>query len=93
MEFVENAPFRETHPAFHAAVLGPDEMVWIGLATRPGEETRRWLVIGPAGQLRGQVNLPAEAKVLAVDVDRFALLQRNDLDEEEVRLYRYARRR
>ena len=93
LEFVENAPFRETHPAFHAAVLGPDEMVWIGLATRPGEETRRWLVIGPAGQLRGQVNLPAEAKVLAVDVDRFALLQRNDLDEEEVRLYRYARSR
>ena len=91
LEFVENAPFRETHPAFHAAVLGPDEMVWIGLTTRPGEETRRWLVIGPAGQLRGQVNLPAEAKVLAVDVDRFALLQRNALDEEEVRLYRYAR--
>ena len=77
LEFVENAPFRETHPAFHAAVLGPDEMVWIGLATRPGEETRRWLVIGPDGQLRGQVDLPAEAKVLAVDVDRFALLQRN----------------
>ena len=93
LEFVENAPYRETHPAFHAAVLGPDEMVWIGLATRPGEETRRWLVIGPAGQLKGQVNLPAEAKVLAVDVDRFALLQRNDLDEEEVRLYRYARSR
>ena len=91
LEFVENAPYRETHPAFHAAVLGPDEMVWIGLATRPGEETRRWLVIGPDGQLRGQVDLPAEAKVLAVDVDRFALLQRNALDEEEVRLYRYAR--
>ena len=93
LEFVENAPYRETHPAFHAAVLGPDEMVWIGLATRPGEETRRWLVIGPDGQLRGQVDLPAEAKVLAVDVDRFALLQRNALDEEEVRLYRYARSR
>ena len=91
LEFAENAPYRETHPAFHAAVLGPDEMVWIGLATRPGEETRRWLVIGPDGQLRGQVDLPAEAKVLAVDVDRFALLQRNALDEEEVRLYRYAR--
>ncbi|MCE2454208.1 MAG: hypothetical protein J4G12_00100, partial [Gemmatimonadetes bacterium] len=42
VEFVQNAPYRETHPAFHAAVLGPDEMVWIGLATRPGEETRRW---------------------------------------------------
>lgn len=30
----ETAPYRETHPAFHAAALGPDQMVWIGLATR-----------------------------------------------------------
>ena len=87
MEFVENAPYRETHPAFHAAVLGPDEMVWIGLATRPGEETRRWLVLGPDGQPRGWLDLPAEASVLAIDADRFLLLQRNALDEEDLRLY------
>ena len=89
MEFVENAPYRETHPAFHSAVLGPDEMVWIGLVTRPGEETRRWLVLGPDGQPRGWLDLPAEASVLAVDADRFVLLQRDALDEEEVGLYRY----
>ena len=89
MEFVENAPYRETHPAFHSAVLGPDEMVWIGLPTRPGEETRRWLVLGPDGQPRGRLDLPAEASVLAMDADRFVLLQRDALDEEDVRLYRY----
>jgi len=89
MEFVENAPYRETHPAFHSAVLGPDEMVWIGLVTRPGEETRRWLILGPDGQPRGWLHLPAEASVLAVDADRFVLLQRDALDEEEVGLYRY----
>lgn len=89
LEFVENAPYRETHPAFHSAVLGPDEMVLIGLGTRPGEETRRWLVLGPDGQPRGWLDLPAEASVLAIDADRFVLLQRNALDEEEVRLYRY----
>ena len=89
MEFVENAPYRETHPAFHSAVLGPDEMVWIGLATRPGEETRRWLVLGPDGQPQGWLDLPAEASVLAIDANRFVLLQRTALDEEEVRLYRY----
>ncbi|WP_419934179.1 6-bladed beta-propeller [Candidatus Palauibacter sp.] len=89
VEFVENAPFRETHPAFHSAVLGPEELVWIGLATRPAEETRDWLVIGPDGQPRGRLNLPADASVLAVDADRFVVLQRDALDEEEVRLYRY----
>ena len=89
VEFVENAPYKETHPAFHAAILGPDEVVWIGLATRPGEETRPWLVIGGDGQPRGWLDLPAEASVLAIDADRFVLLQRNALDEEEVRLYRY----
>ena len=89
VDFVENLPYRETHPAFHSAVLGPEEMVWIGLATRPDEETRRWLVIGPDGQLRGWSDLPAQASVLAVDTDRYVLLQRDALDEEEVRLYRY----
>ena len=89
VEFVENAPFRETHPAFHSAVLGPEELVWIGLTTRPAEETRDWLVIGPDGQPRGRLNLPAEASVLAVDADRFVVLQRDALDEEEIRRYRY----
>ncbi len=89
LEFVENASRRETHPAFYSAVLGPDEIVWIGLATRFGAEMRRWLVIGPDGELSGQIDLPAEASVLAVDADRFALLLRDALDEEEVRLYRY----
>ena len=88
-QMVENAPYKETHPAFHSAVLGPDELVWIGLATRPAEETRDWLVIGPDGQPRGRLNLPADAGVLAVDADRFVVLQRDALDEEEVRLYRY----
>lgn len=89
VDFVENLPYRETHPAFHSAVLGPDEMVWIGLATRPDEETRRWLVIGPDGQPRGWLGLPAQASALAVDVDRFVSLQRDALEVEEVRLYRY----
>ena len=84
---VENAPHRETHPAFHSALLGPDEMAWIGLATRLGAETRRWLVIGPDGQLQGSLDLPAKASVLAVDADRFATLLRDANDEEEVRLY------
>lgn len=86
---VENAPHRETHPAFHSALLGPDEMVWIGLAIRLGEETRRWLVIGADGQPRGWLALPAEARVLAMDADRFAVLLRDANDEEEVRLYSY----
>jgi len=89
LEFVENSPYRETHPAFHSAVLGPDEMVWIGLAARPGEEARRWLVLGSEGQPWGWLDLPADASVLAIDADRFVLLERDALDEEEVRLYRY----
>ena len=93
VEFTENVPYPETHPALHSAVLGADEMVWIGLATRPGEETRRWLVLGPDGQPSGWLDLPAEASVLAVDADRFAVLLRNALDEEEVRLYRYQQSR
>lgn len=88
-EFVANAPHRETHPAFHSAVLGPDEMVWIGLSTRRDEDMRSWLVLGPDGQPRGRLDLPGDASVLAIDAGRFVTLQRDALDEEEVRLYRY----
>ncbi len=88
-QFIEKAPYRETHPAFHSALLGPGEMVWIGLATRPGEETRRWLVVGTDGQPRGWLDLPARASVLAMDADRFAILLRDANDEEEVGLYGY----
>ena len=84
---VESGPHRGTHPAFHSAVLGPDEMAWIGLAARLGEETRRWLVIGADGQLQGWLDLPAKASVLAMDADRFAILLHDANDEEEVRLY------
>ncbi|MDE2761357.1 MAG: hypothetical protein OXQ94_05350 [Gemmatimonadota bacterium] len=89
LQFIENAPYRDTHPAFHSALLGPGEMVWIGLATRLGEETRRWLVVGTDGQPRGWLDLPAKASVLAMDADRFAILLRDANDEEEVRLYGY----
>ena len=89
VEVVENVPYNETFPAFETAVLGPGEMVWIGLYVRPGEETRAWLVVGPEGQLRGRMDLPAEARVLAVGADRVALVQRDQLDVEDFRVYAY----
>lgn len=45
----------ETYPAFATALLGPDEMVWIGLQSRWGDEERTWLVVEPDGQLRGRI--------------------------------------
>lgn len=84
---VEKVPHNETFPAFETAILGPGEMVWIGLHARPGDETRTWLVIGPDGQAKGRMELPAAAWVLAVGADRFALVQRDELEVEDVRVY------
>ena len=75
----------ETYPAFATALLGPDEMVWVGLQSRWGDEERTWLIVQPDGQLRGRIQLPAEARVLAVDAQRFAVQQRDDLDVEDIR--------
>ena len=80
---IENS-HTETYPAFATAVLGPDELVWVGLQSRWGDEERAWLIVGPDGQLRGRIELPAEATVLAVDAHRFAVLQRDELDVEHV---------
>ena len=91
-EFVrvlEEVPHNETFPAYNAAVLGPGEMVWIGLHARPGEETRAWLVIEPDGTLRGRIDLPADADVLAVDTDRFALVQSDATDVQDFQVHAY----
>ena len=79
----------ETYPAFATALLGPDEMVWVGLQGRWGDTERTWLIVDPDGQLRGQVELPAEAIVLAVDAQRFAVQQRDALDVEDIQVYSY----
>ncbi len=79
----------ETYPAFSTAVLGPDEMVWIGLQSRWGDEERTWLIVDPDGQLRGSIQLPAEARVLAVDARRFAVQQRDALDVEDIQVLAY----
>lgn len=91
-EFVsvlEEVPHNETFPAYNAAVLGPGEMVWIGLLARPGEETRAWLVIEPDGTLRGRIDLPADAVVLAVDTDRFALVHSDATDVQDFQVHAY----
>lgn len=79
----------ETYPAFATALLGPDEMVWVGLQSRWGDTERTWLIVNPDGQLRGSIQLPADAMVLAVDAQRFAVLQRDALDVEDVQVYSY----
>lgn len=89
VEALENVPYNETFPAFGTAVLGPGESVWIALYARPGDETRGWLVVGPDGELIGRMDLPAGAQVLAVDADRVALVQRDELDVEDFRIYAY----
>ena len=86
---LEEVPHNKTFPTFETAILGPDEMVWIGLHARPADETRVWLVIGPDGRLRGRMDLPAGAQVLAVGTDRFALVRRDELDVEDFRVYAY----
>ena len=91
-EFVrvlEEVPHNETFPAYETAVLGPDEMVWIGLHARPGEADRAWLVIGPDGELRGRMDLPADAVVLAVETDRFALVRSDETDVQDFQVHAY----
>jgi hypothetical protein len=89
VSILEEIPHNETFPAFETAVLGPDEMVWIGLNARPGEANRAWLVIGPDGELRGRIDLPADAVVLAVDTDRIALVLSDETDVQDFQVHAY----
>ncbi|MCY4398567.1 MAG: hypothetical protein OXE96_04370 [Gemmatimonadetes bacterium] len=89
VKIVEEIPYNETFPAFQTAILGPAEMVWIGLFAHPGDEERAWLVIGPDGRLKGRIDLPSGAEVLAVGVELFALVQRDEMGVEDFQVHAY----
>lgn len=87
-EFIKRAlaeaPYRETFPAFSAVLIDGARRLWIGVSARPGEAQRKWIVIGPDGDLQGTLRLPADARVLDGAGDQLAVLRRNELDEEQI---------
>jgi hypothetical protein len=84
----EEAPARETWPAFERLLIDDTGRLWIGAVTRPGQTLRRWVVLGTDGNVAGALDTPADATLLDAAANRLAMLLRSELDEEYIGVYR-----
>ena len=80
-------PARRTFPAFAALLEDSGERLWASAHPRPGEPGVRWSVFDAAGRWKGDVEIPASARLLDAGVDHVLLLETDSLGVERVLLY------
>jgi hypothetical protein len=81
----------DTLPALHAAVLDDTGRIWVS-AFRPGlslsiDEGRAWHLLDSRGAPLARIQLPPTARLAAIRGERVALIERDALDVEHVRVY------
>jgi hypothetical protein len=86
--FEDHSPARETYPGFEHLLIDDAGRLWIGAYARPGRTMRRWVVLDSDGTVAGTLETPADATLLDAAGDRLAMLQRTDLDEEYIAVFR-----
>lgn len=70
---------RNTFPAFDRLLPDGRGNLWVRHPVAPGEEARRWSVLGPEGRWLGDVRTPAGLEVLEIGVDYVLGLWKDEL--------------
>jgi hypothetical protein len=84
-KLLEDYEFPQRKPFFSGLGVDAQGMVWV---QRPGESgTESWEVRAPDGGRRGELRLPAGARMLGVSATSVYVVQKDELDVET--LYRY----
>ncbi len=86
----------DTLPALGELVLEDDRTLWVSRfepTTVPWQQTDLWHVLDPSGQPLARVALPPHARLVAASRDRVALVMRDELEVEHVRVFRLLRGR
>lgn len=81
-------PYRRTFPMFDDVLVDDRGRVWIADYPMPGEEQQVWLVVDVEKAESARIVLPTAATLMDVRGDRVAVLERNEWDEESVRVLR-----
>ena len=81
-------PHRETYPAYADMIMGTDGVVWLQEASAPGAMARKWTLIAPDGRKLRQVTSTMPLELLDVGRDYVIAWRRDDLDVEQILLFR-----
>lgn len=78
----------DSFPAFtNLKTVAGSYSVWVELY-RPPESPRRWLIVNPEAGIARHLDLPIGATLLAADTNRVVILSTDQLERQEVRVYR-----
>jgi len=97
---LRGAPIPDVRPIFVSLLVAADGALWVqeypdwagglwGLIRtgEVGDPPSRWLVFDEIGRLIAKVHIPAESRLLSASGDAVAVLERDSLDVEYVRVY------
>ena len=77
-------------PALSAMLIDDESRMWVSAFRASADQwsqSRAWHVVGPSGRPLAQVILPDNSRLVAMRGRRVALVVRDELDVEHVRLY------
>lgn len=93
-ERVSDRPYARRRPAHAGVLAAPDMSLWVGEYMGPEADfsgrrgpSRRWLILGPEGEILERVETPEGFVPFALEADRVWGVYRDTLDVESVRAY------
>ena len=85
--FVE-VPHHEAHPVINGLHVDGEGRVWLAPASMLDGEDQTWIRLNPAGLPSGAVVLPSSSKILDAFGERVAVLERDEMDVENIVILR-----
>ena len=92
-ERLEEAPFHDSYPAFHSAVVDDRGRVWVGATAELDARERVWVVFGGDGWPVARMELPADVEVMDAAGGQVLVRETDDLGVQGVALYTVEERR
>jgi hypothetical protein len=86
-QFLAEAPWADSMPAFRSLKLDADGDLWVELYRAPWETERRWQIFAPDGRWLGRLVTPTGLIVMDIGRDYLLGLWRDENDVEYVRMY------
>jgi hypothetical protein len=86
-QFLAEAPWADSMPAFRSLKLDTDGNLWVERYRAPWETQRSWQVFAADGRWLGRVETPSDFVVMDIGRDYLLGLWRDENDVEYVRMY------
>jgi hypothetical protein len=82
-----DVPHHDTQPHLRGIAVGQNGVIWIAPTSLGARGKQTWILVDGEGKTIGGVSLPAASRILDATKRWIAVLDRSDLDVEEITVY------